>query len=132
MKTGQFIQTIDHQLDRNVEYVTVNVDQLLQSKNFKFVWNLARTEGAGTYINKFPEDMALTRSIIEYDYDSTGREIFKNNTIIIKFDSSDRLNILDILDKTLNLFTKMETYQQNNNTHLHNPLPDVKILEAQT
>ena len=132
MKTGQFIQTIDHHLDRNIEYVTENVDQLLQSKNFKFIWNLARAEGTGTYINKFPKDMALTRSVIGYDSDSTGREIFTNNTIIIKFDSSDSLNILDILDKTLNLLTKMEKYQQNNNTPLHNPLPDIKILEMKT
>jgi len=127
MKTGQFIQTLDHQLDRNIEYVTVNVDQLLQSKNFKLLWNLARQEGSGTFINKFPEDMALARSIIGYDYDSTGREIFTNNTIIIKFDATDSPDILEILDKTLNLFSKMETYQQNNNVSLHNPLPEVKI-----
>lgn len=126
MKTGQFIQTIDHQLDRNIEYVTVNVDQLLQSKNFKTVWNLARQEGTGTFINKFPEDMAITRSVIEYDYDSTGREIFTNNTLIIKFDSTDQQEILNILEKTLNLLIRMETYQQNN-TPNHNPLPEVNI-----
>ena len=127
MRTGQFIQTLDHQLDRNIEYVTVGVDQLIQSKNFQFLWNLARQEGAGTYINKFPEDMALSRSVIGYDYDSTGRELFTNNTVIIKFDKDDQQNILEMLNKSLNLFSRIESFQKDNSKTLRNPLMEVKI-----
>ena len=125
MQTGRFINKLVN--DRESFFQTDGAEKLLNKTNFMTVWNLSN-QGPGEYENKFLDDMAITNTIISIVAESGGRIIHENDTIIIKFDESDREQILDMLIERLNLLRTMSKLQHNNEELvLMNPLPEVKF-----
>jgi len=124
LQSGRFINKLVN--DRLEFYQTTDAEKLLNDKNLKAVWNLSREE-PGEYKNKFLDDMAITNTMIASVYDSTGREMRENDTIIVKFDDLDRDRILDTMNESMNLLGTMRKLQHNNGIELMNPLPNVEF-----
>lgn len=107
MKTGRFINKLHN--DILAYFQTQDCDQLLTDQNFKALWN---TNQSGTYA--FPDDCAFAYTTITPEFDSGGRMILANDTVIVKFEPDDYEQ-------------KIREYKENNGGVLCNPLPEVKL-----
>lgn len=123
MQTGRFISKLVDDIEQN--YQTKDLENLLNNKNLAEVWNLAN-EGAGIYDRVFPDDMAVTRTVITMDVDNSGRLYYNNDTVIVKFTGTDRELILEALKDKLQLLERMKTVQNNSMEHTH-PLAPIQI-----
>jgi hypothetical protein len=113
-------------------YQTKDVEYLLSKNNLEAVWNIGRVEGEGTHTRLFPEDMAITRSVITVNWDSSGRICFDNDTVILKFTTDDQQLLLSVIIEKLNLFDRLTKIQEAPMEELHNPLPQPEIAEVNT
>ena len=106
MKTGRFI----NKLHNNVlaYFQTQGCDSLLTAENFKALWNVDRS---GIY--PFPDDFAFAYVTLTPEFDSGGRMILANDTVIVKFEPQDFEELV-------------KRFKENNGT-LSNPLPEVKL-----
>jgi hypothetical protein len=121
VKTGRFINTLSRNVLVNLE--TDGVEYLLNKKNYEAVWNM--TESGK---NVFPDDLAVTSTIVKPVFDNAGRMIYANDTVIVKFDYSDTQNILlALMGNGMQLTSRIDTYQAKNGFELKNPLPQVKL-----
>jgi hypothetical protein len=106
MKTGRFI----NKLHNNVlgYFQTEGCDTLLSDENFKALWNV---DHSGIY--EFNKDMAFAYVTLTPEFDSGGRMIMANDTVIVKFEPED-------------FEEQVKVYKQNNGA-LSNPLQEVKL-----
>jgi len=129
MKTGRFINCLSKQ--NILQYLgTPDFHTLLNKQNMQTVWNMTNS-GANT----FPDDLAITNTIITPDFDGS-RVIYANDTVIVKFEPNDLTPylqpnelaiLLDRANQTNQLTTRMEMYQGKNGFENKNPLPTVNI-----
>jgi hypothetical protein len=119
MQTGRFINKLEN--DVLTYYQTSGLENLLTPQNLKAVWNINEQ---GEYFQCFPDEMALALSSVTLAVDSGGRQIVNNDTVIVKFDFSDRETILGALKYSL--LPRMKQVQ-NNGEELKNPLSEVKL-----
>lgn len=111
-------------------YQTKGVEYLLSKENFEQVWNIGKLEGAGTHTRMFLEDMAISRSVITANWDSSGRLVLDNDTIILKFTVEDQELLLTTIVQKLNLFDKLTEIQNAPLEAFHNPLPNPTIGDS--
>ncbi len=121
MQTGRFVNKLEN--DALAYYQTEGVENLLSKETLAKVWNI---NTPGEYFQSFPDEMALALSTVSHTTDSGGRSIVNNDTIIVKFDFSDREIILEALKNHLSLLPRMKQLQ-NNGEELKNPLTEVKL-----
>lgn len=125
MRTGQFKIML---VNDNIEpYQTNGVGNLLNHDNFSEVWNFHKFNPPGAYVKKYPEDMAIASILITQVQDADGRKHKNNDTVIVKLDANDALNLLNLADEHHHLSSRMQAIQRNNGHTLCNPLPEVTL-----
>lgn len=120
MKTGRFLTRLEN--DILVPYQTKGAEDLLNKDNLATVYDL---NIPGEYSTIFPDDMALTLSRISLvTTEAEGRSIALNDTVIVKFDLSDREQLLEAIQKIM--LPRMREFMKKDGFP-GNPLPEVKI-----
>jgi hypothetical protein len=129
VRTGRFINCLDK--NNILQYLgTQDYHTLLNKKNMEDVWN--RTTSGESI---FKDDLAITHTIIKPDFDGS-RTIYANDTIILKFEPQELLGFLnqdekailmDRINQTYSLLSKMQVYQSKNGFEQKNPLSPVNL-----
>jgi hypothetical protein len=87
-------------------------------------------------ISLFIDDLAIAYTVVTPDFEESGRQFWRVETLIGKFESSELTELLSPNEKQallnranekLNIINRMQNYIQNNGVVLCNPLPEVKI-----
>ena len=110
--------------DRLMFYQTEGAEKLLNQTNMAVVCNLSKERGPGAYFLKHPDDMAFTYTVITANFDSSGRYVGENDTVILKFNGEDGGKLLNVLEDHFHYSERMKRVSQVHEV-LSNPLPEV-------
>jgi hypothetical protein len=123
VQVARYVSKLVGEVERQFE-TSISISKLLNRKNLLKVSSHAN-EGIGIYEDAFADDMALTRTVISFSVDSSGRPFYNLDVVVTRYNSADRELILELLRQRHT--EKMAAAQNNGGDDLHNPLPEVEL-----
>lgn len=121
MKIARYVSKLIDDRERNFE-TKIALKNLLNPNNLLVISNHVK-EGTGEYPDLFPDDMAISHTLVTFKPDNAGRPFFELDVCVVKFMGEDRDLILSLLQREY----AAKLAQQRNGGELHNPLEEVKL-----
>ncbi len=107
MRTGRVVKKLINDVDSTLE--SEDAVDLLNSTNLTEVLNLGKTLGVGEYTRFFPDDMAVTHTVVTLGRERNNgtRSMVESDTAIVKFDRKDSDMLLHAVAEQQDLVNKL-------------------------